>query len=79
MGEKKSPNGQNYFPDARRAIEQTAGSRRCCAAIEDGLICRVIDRGNNRQDALRKEADFEALLKTLGELKKMLASQSCAA
>ncbi|MGH9447857.1 MAG: transposase [Terriglobia bacterium] len=38
--------------------------------IEEGLIYHVIDRGNNRQDVFHKEADFQAFLKALGELKE---------
>ncbi|HWB08224.1 MAG TPA: transposase [Pirellulales bacterium] len=38
--------------------------------IEEGLIYHVIDRGNNRQDVFHKEADFEAFLQALGDLKK---------
>ena len=35
--------------------------------IDAGLIYHVINRGNNRQDVFRKQADFEAFLKALGE------------
>ncbi len=38
--------------------------------IDAGLIYHVINRGNNRQDVFHKDADFEAFLKTLGELKQ---------
>ena len=38
--------------------------------IDDGLIYHVINRGNNRQDVFHKQADFEAFLKALGELKQ---------
>jgi putative transposase len=38
--------------------------------IEEGLIYHVIDRGNGRQDVFHKEADFEAFLEALGDLKK---------
>jgi putative transposase len=38
--------------------------------IDDGLIYHVIDRGNNRQDVFHKQADFEAFLKALGDLKE---------
>ena len=40
------------------------------APVDTGLIYHVINRGNNRQDVFRKEADFEAFLKALGELKQ---------
>ena len=38
--------------------------------IQEGLIYHVINRGNGRQDVFHKEADFEAFLKALGDLKK---------
>jgi putative transposase len=38
--------------------------------IEEGLIYHVINRGNGRQDVFHKEADFEAFLSALGDLKK---------
>ena len=38
--------------------------------IDEGLIYHVIDRGNNRQDVFHKDADFEAFLTALGDLKK---------
>ncbi len=38
--------------------------------IDDGLIYHVINRGNNRHDVFHKEADFEAFLNALGELKQ---------
>lgn len=41
-------------------------------AIDDRLIYYVINRGNNRQDVFHKEADFEAFLKALGELKQRM-------
>ena len=37
--------------------------------IADGLIYHVINRGNNRQDVFRKEADFQAFLQALADLK----------
>ena len=38
--------------------------------IDDGLVYHVINRGNNRQNVFRKEADFKAFLTALGELKE---------
>jgi putative transposase len=38
--------------------------------IEEGLIYHVINRGNNRQKVFRKQADFAAFLKALGDLKE---------
>jgi putative transposase len=38
--------------------------------IDDGLIYHVINRGNNRQNVFRKQADFAAFLTALGELKE---------
>ena len=38
--------------------------------IDDGLIYHVINRGNNRQNVFRKQADFAAFLAALGELKE---------
>ena len=37
--------------------------------IADGLIYHVINRGNNRQNVFRKEADFQAFLQALADLK----------
>lgn len=38
--------------------------------IDEGLIYHVINRGNNRQPVFHKQADFEAFLVTLAELKE---------
>ena len=38
--------------------------------VGDGLIYHVIDRGNNRQNVFHKDADFQAFLKALGDLKE---------
>jgi len=38
--------------------------------IDDGLVYHVINRGNNRQNVFRKEADFKAFLTALAELKE---------
>ena len=38
--------------------------------IEEGLTYHVIDRGNSRQDVFHKDADFEAFLKALADLKQ---------
>ncbi|MEX0641584.1 MAG: transposase [Pirellulales bacterium] len=38
--------------------------------IDDGLIYHVINRGNNRQNVFRKQADFAAFLAALAELKE---------
>ncbi len=38
--------------------------------VDDGLVYHVINRGNNRQAVFLKKGDFEAFLKTLGELKE---------
>ena len=37
--------------------------------IADGLIYHVINRGNNRQNVFRKQADFQAFLRALADLK----------
>lgn len=38
--------------------------------IADGLIYHVINRGNNRQAVFRKDADFQAFLQALADLKE---------
>src|SRR4051794_37118563 len=38
--------------------------------IAEGLIYHVINRGNNRQDVFRKEADLRAFLQALADLKE---------
>ena len=37
--------------------------------IADGLVYHVVNRGNNRQNVFRKQADFEAFLQALADLK----------
>jgi putative transposase len=38
--------------------------------IADGLVYHVINRGNNRQNVFRKDADYRAFLTALGDLKE---------
>ena len=38
--------------------------------IDDGLVCHVIDRGNNRQRVFFDEPDYTAFLKAIGDLKQ---------